>query len=59
MQEEAVREIRALSAGARCLLQHKLRNGLQSVLASIEEGELDDASKAVLDISGELRKMGL
>lgn len=59
MQEEAVREIRGLSEGARSHLQHKLRCGLQSVLSSIEEGALDDASSFVLDISDELRKMGL
>lgn len=59
MQDDAAREIRGLSEGARSHLQHKLRNGLQSVLSSIEEGALDEASRAVLDISGELRKMGL
>jgi len=59
MQDDAVREIRGLSEGARSHLQHKFRNGLQSVLSCIEEGALDDASSLVLDISDELRKMGL
>ncbi|MCC6502325.1 MAG: hypothetical protein IT362_04205 [Deltaproteobacteria bacterium] len=59
MEEDAIREIRGLSECARRHLQHKLRNGLQSVISCIEEGALEDASRSVLDISGELRKMGL
>lgn len=59
MIDDAVMEIRGLSEDARRHLQHKLRNALQSVASCIEEGAYDDASRTVLDISGELRKMGL
>lgn len=59
MDEDAAREIRGLSLDARRHLQHKLRNGLQSVISCIEEGAYDDASKGVIDLSDELRKMGL
>jgi hypothetical protein len=59
MEESAVMEIKDLSENARRHLQHKLRGGLQSVLSCIEEGALEDASNRVLDISDELRKMGL
>jgi hypothetical protein len=59
MDERALEEIRGLSENARRHLQHKIRNGLQSIISSIEEGELKDASSRVLDISDELRSMGL
>jgi hypothetical protein len=59
MEDSAVTEIRNLSTSARRLLQHKLRNGLQSVISCIEDGALEDASNRVLDISDELRNMGL
>lgn len=59
MDESALKEIRNLSENARRHLQHKIRNGLQSVISSIEEGELKNASSRVLDISDELRNMGL
>lgn len=59
MEKSAVMEIRNLSENARRHLQHKLRNGLQTVIACIEEGALVDASNGVLDISDEMRDMGL
>ncbi len=59
MDESALMEIRNLSENARRHLQHKIRNGLQSVVSSIEEGEFKDASSRVLDIADELRNMGL
>lgn len=59
MEDNAVTEIRNLSTSARRYLQHKLRGGLQSVISCIEEGDLEDASNRVLDISDELRNMGL
>jgi hypothetical protein len=59
MEDDALMEIRGLSENARRHIQHKLRNGLQSVISCIEEGALEDASHRVIDISDELRKMGL
>ncbi|OGP14460.1 MAG: hypothetical protein A2052_06755 [Deltaproteobacteria bacterium GWA2_54_12] len=59
MEDNAVTEIKNLSENARRHLQHKLRGGLQSVISCIEEGALEDASNRVLDISDELRNMGL
>jgi len=59
MDDNAVTEIKNLSENARRHLQHKLRGGLQSVISCIEEGALEDASNRVLDISDELRNMGL
>lgn len=59
MEDSAILEIRNLSTSARRYLQHKLRSGLQSVISSIEEGALEDASNRVLDIADELRNMGL
>lgn len=59
MEDSAVTEIRNLSDNAKRHLQHKLRNGLQSVISCIEEGAIDDASNRVLDIADELRNMGL
>jgi len=59
MENNAVTEIKNLSENARRHLQHKLRGGLQSVISCIEEGALEDASNRVLDISDELRNMGL
>jgi hypothetical protein len=59
MEESAVMEIKNLSENARRHLQHKIRGGLQSVLSCIEDGFAEDASNCVLDISDELRKMGL
>jgi len=59
MEKSAVDEIKSLSEDTRRLLQHKIRGGLQSVMSAIELGELGDASSGVMDISDELRKMGL
>lgn len=59
MEDDALIEIRGLSENARRHIQHKLRNGLQCVISCIEEGALEDASSRVIDISDELRKMGL
>lgn len=59
MEKSVVDEIKSLSEDARRLLQHKIRGGLQSVMSAIELGELEGASSGVIDISDELRKMGL
>lgn len=57
--EQAVIEIKGLSENARSYLQHKLGNGLQSVISCIETGETGNASECVFSIADELRKMGL
>lgn len=59
MEDEAVAEIRGLSENARRYLQHKLRNGLQSIVSSIETGSTESAADCVFSISDELKKMGL
>lgn len=59
MKKNAVEEIKNLSEDAKRLLQHKVRGGLQSVISAIELGEPGEASSCVMDISDELRKMGL
>lgn len=59
MDELAITEIKGLSENARRYLQHKLRNGLQSVISCIETGEPGGASDCVMSISDELKKMGL
>ncbi len=61
MQDEksAVSEIRSISDNARRFLQHTLRNGLQSIVSSIEEGSCEDATECALSLSRELQRLGL
>lgn len=59
VDEKAAAEIKGLSEDTRRYLQHKLRNGLQSIISSIEIGSPESASECVASISDELRKMGL
>ena len=58
-EKSAVIEIRHLSDNARRYLQHTLRNGLQSIVASIEEGSGDNAAECALSLSRELQRLGL
>lgn len=58
-EKGAVMEIRGLSENARHYLQHTLRNGLQSMLSSLEEGSGDDAAKCIIRLSQELGNLGL
>lgn len=58
-EEKAFREINALSGPARYHLQHKLRNGLQAISASIEMGSHEDCLKAVYEMNEELKKLGI
>ncbi len=59
MEKSAVEEIRSLSEDARRYLAHRIRDGLQSVISAIELREMGEAACGVMDISDELRKMGL
>lgn len=58
-EKSAAAELKRLSENARHCLQHTLRNGLQSIVASIEEGSCEDAAEAALCLSAELQRLGL
>lgn len=59
MDDKTIAEIKGLSEDARHYLQHKIRNGLQSIISCIETGLPENASDCVLSISDDLRKLGL
>ena len=46
-EKSAIVEIKSISLNARHYLQHMLRNGLQSVLAGLEEGSSEEAAECV------------
>lgn len=59
MEKNAVDEIKSLSMDTRRHLQHMIRDGLQAVVSAIELGKMREATRGVMDLSDELRKMGL
>lgn len=59
MEDAAVTEIRGLSENARRHLQHRLRDGLQSVVSCIETGAPETAVECALSMADELRRLGL
>ncbi|HBG46386.1 MAG TPA: hypothetical protein DDW94_05280 [Deltaproteobacteria bacterium] len=58
-EKSAIVEIKSISLNARHYLQHMLRNGLQSVLAGLEEGSSEEAAECVKELSCELGRLGL
>lgn len=49
----------ALPEDVRAHLRHRLRNGLQTIISSIEVGTRDASMDSVIDMGEDLRRLGL
>ncbi len=49
----------ALPEEVRAHLRHRLRNGLQAIISSIEVGTRDASMDSVIDMGEDLRRLGL
>ncbi|MEK6758313.1 MAG: hypothetical protein AABY51_00920 [Deltaproteobacteria bacterium] len=49
----------ALPEEIRAHLRHRLRNGLQAIISTIEVGTIDASMDSVIDMGEDLRRLGL
>lgn len=51
--------ISSMPEDVRALLRHRLRNGLQAIISSIEAGTRDASMDSVIGMGEDLRRLGL
>lgn len=51
--------ISSMPEDVRALLRHRLRNGLQAIISSIEVGTRDASMDSVIGMGEDLRRLGL